>query len=380
MSTWLRLTAVLTGMELRRLFRSPEIYRYCLIPATFGMSVVMAVSVLIASALARPTRTVAVPPDLPADLPLEEALLDEDFEIVRADDPGALLDAGEVDAAITAWARGDGIHSALDLGYGSSWRWHVTGRATERRDHRRLERAAEQAADWAMEELVAQAGGDPDGVLIPASITLVEIEDDEGPSSSLRTAAYNRAFPLFILISLAFFLHATGGLGDRTSGVTESLLTTPADTTSVLLARTLSTLSIQVIAIALILGNMTVFLGTWVFAADTADALESVLTAGSILFVADALLLATTLFAPTVKAAMNWGGGALGALTMAMFPGIFTEVPAWIPISGGLHAHGVWVWLVVAEHLALGAAILIAAARLLDRYPAFKAGGEERSG
>ncbi len=378
--TWLRLTAVLTGMELRRLFRSQEVYRYCLIPATFGMSVVMAVSVLIASALVDPTRTVAVPLDLPDELPLEEALRFKEFEVVRAADPEALLDAGEVDAAISGWTDGDGIDAARDVGYATPWRWLVTGRARERRDHRLLERAAEYAADWAMEERVAIAGGDPDEVLAPATIKLVEVDEEPVRSTGVRTAAYNRAFPLFILISLAFFLHATGGLGDRNSGVTESLLTTPADTTSVLLARVLSTMVIQVVAIGLILGNMTVFLGMWVFAEDAAAGFEAVLTAGSTLFLADALLLAATLFAPTVKAAMNWGGFALGGLILAMFPGIMAEVPGWIPVCGGLHATGGWAWLVAGEHLLLGAGTLLLAARLLDRFPSYKAGGEEQPG
>jgi len=380
MSAWLRLTTVLTGMELRRLFRSQEVYRYCLIPATFGVSVVMAASVLIVSALAAPTRTIAVPHALPGDLPLAEALIDEGFEILEADDPRALFDAGEVEAAIERWEVGDGIHAARRVGHGTAWRWQMRAWVQSRGDEHALEEAAKQAVEWALDERIVIAGGDPDMVLAPATVTVIELELEEPRRTPVQTRAFGRAFPMFILVSLAFFLHATGGLGDRRSGVTESLLTTPAPTTSLLLARTASTLAIQLLSIALIVANMAVFLGVWAFTENLRQGWQAALTVLPMLFLADVLLLALTLFAPDVRAALNWGGAAMAGVFAALFPGLLTEVPAWVPLAGGLHAEGPWIAVSAAVHLLLGAGVLWGASAMLDRYPSHKAGGGERGG
>ena len=71
----LRELLLLTRVELRRLLRTDEVYRYVLLPALFGLPVLLFGTVLLASARG-PSLTVAVPrelPSLPVGAELESA-------------------------------------------------------------------------------------------------------------------------------------------------------------------------------------------------------------------------------------------------------------------------------------------------------------------
>lgn len=365
----------LLRLELRRLSRTAQVYTFVLLPALLLLPVGVFLGVAAVS-MAQPD-PIAVPRDLPAELPLTWALEGEDLRVVPAQDPGAAWLAGEVDAAVLEVQRREGLGgrpAGLETADPATWVVRVV--TTDQALHDRLAAAVARAGDEVLTDLVVLSGGDPRTDLELARVVVLPVEEPE----AFPLVRSVRAYGVFLVSLVGFFMLALAGVADRNEGVTESLLATPARGWQVLTARLLATLGLQALASLLLVGNVLLLLAN--IDGPHQELLRGPAQAAGLLAAAalcDALYLLVGTWSPSAKAANNAGGLVMTAVIGLLALGVADLAPAWLPLAGvGAAQTG-------AEHLqaalasALLAALIVAGtAAALDRRVDLKLAAERR--
>lgn len=359
---WLRTLAVLTRVELLRLVRTDEVWRYLLLPALLLLPVLLFTAVLVTSLLGSAGK-VAVPHALPPQLDLPWYLEDEDLTLVPSDDPYGAWERGEVDGAVVLVAPGDGVAGARALEVATPERWTVRIVASTRKVERRLERAAEDAAREELADIVALAGGDPARDLDVADIDVLDVPTALPVDPARGLVAY----AVFGLGSIAFFFLSLPVVADRREGVTEAYRALPIPPTATLWARLLALLVLQLLAGGLLVGNGALLLAPLVRGEipglpKLAD-LPGLVAAT--VFV-NALHVAVGVYAPNAKAANNASGFAVFIGIGLLVWGLLGAPPAWVPVAGLLAAvEPVHRAVGVLTTLLASAAVLVVCGHLL---------------
>lgn len=327
---------VLLRMELRRLFRTEEVFLYALLPALLGLPALGFTGVLAASFLGQ-EGVVALPPDLPAELDLPDRLAERDFQVIVRADPRGAWERGEVDVAVVAWRLGPGIGASRREEERARWELDLV--ADDADAAREVERAAEDAGSDVLADLVALAGGDPAEVLDFADVQTVTAGDALDLPFAPRPAAV--AYGLFMLGLVGFFFLTLPAVADRREGVTEALRVLPVPPTAMLWARLGALLVVQGLVGALLVVNLVLLFapfarGEMVDVPGLADLPGAI--AGVVLV--DALYVAVGVLSPTARTANNTSSITMTIQLVALGAGLFASPPAWVPMAGLLVAQG----------------------------------------
>ncbi|MCK6502260.1 ABC transporter permease [Myxococcota bacterium] len=365
----------LLRLEVRRLSRTAQVYTFVLLPALLLLPVGVFLGVTVVS-LDQPD-PVAVPAHLPAELPLAWALSREDLAPRPVEDPAAAWLSGEVDAAVIAVERREGLAAGNPALEGvDPAAWVVRVLATDDEAQARLEAAVERAGDDVLTDLVVLAGGDLERDLEVAHVEVLDVE--EPPVFPVEAGLW--AYAVFLVSLVGFFMLALAGVADRNEGVTEALLVTPARAWQVLLARLLATLGLQVVACLLFVGNVVLLLAQ--VEGPHQDLLRgpaqvaSLVTASAL---CDALYLMVGTWSPNAKAANNLGGLVMTGILGLLGLGVADLAPAWLPLAGVAAASTPVEHLQATGSSALLSLLVVAAtAAALDRRVDLKLAAERR--
>ena len=359
---WVAATAVLTRAELLRLLRTEEVWRYLLLPALLIVPVMVFGGVMVMSLRGASAR-VAVPPDLPEELGLMQALEAENLEVVVLDDPAAAWAAGEVDGAIVEVRDGDGIAGAGFADRAVRARWQVALVADTRAVEGKLRDAAEHAGHEVLADIVALAGGDPERDL---EVARVDVHDVPVPWPVNPTRGLV-AYGVFALGSVAFFFLSLPVVADRREGVTEVLRVLPVPPTAALWARLFAQLALQLVAAALVAGNVVLLVAPLLrgdlFAAPGLADLPGFVAC---VVLVNALHVAVGVYAPNAKVANSASGTAAFTTLGLIGLGLLGAPPAWVPLAGILAANTpLDAAIGVVVTLAAAAAVLAACGHFL---------------
>ncbi len=248
---WLRATGLLTWTEALRLSRTGQVFRYFLVPALVGVPALVLVAVLISSFEMDKGR-IAIPAESPVGLPLVAALEAEELSVVVSDDPGALWERGEVDAAIVHIEAGDGIGGRGQLELATSEAWLFDLQSDDRAVSGRVESAVEAVAEAEFDAIVSASGGRPGDVRV-ATITQWDFKEEPFLGFDLPRAI--RAYALFTMGLISMFFLTLPMVSDRREGVTETMRALPSPITAMLWSRTLATTGLQLVGAALFAAN-----------------------------------------------------------------------------------------------------------------------------
>lgn len=371
----MRVLRTLLGLELRRLARTSQVYSYILLPALLLLPTGVFAGVVALSLRSPPS--VAVPAALPAELPLAHALERQGLAVVPTADPQAAWLAGEVDAAVVAVVRGEGLagaHPRLERADPAAWT--VRFLAVDAALEGKVEEAVERAGDEVLADLVVLAGGDPERDMWLAGIETLPLP--EAPPFSIQRALW--AYLVFVVSLVGFFLLALAGVADRNEGITESLLAAPVRARDLLLARLLATLGLQALAGLLIAANVVLLLST-------VEGVHKQLVTGPATLLSlvgaaafcDALYLLVGTWTPSAKAANNVGGAVMMGMIGLLGAGVGTAAPAWVPLAGGAAAStGVDHALAGSTCLGLALMLVLATAAAVERRVDLKLAAERR--
>lgn len=356
-------------MELRRLLRTRAVFSYVLLPAVLLLPVILAGATLVAS-MYRSTHVLALPQTLPARAAVTEALEEASIEPFWTSDPAAAWASGEVDAAVLGSREGTGIYQARPaLEAAQRYRWQLDLVAEDAEVAEEIEDALEEAGEDVLRSWVALAGADPGEVVTIARIRSFSAEDDwvVPPAGIL-------AYAVFLLGVVAYFSHGLSGVSERLGGVTESLLTTPAPVSAVLMARLVATSLLQ-LAVALALGaNLLALFGRAFSSTALPDPGWLAAGVGGTVLLSAGYLVAGTL-APSIKDAINSSSlimlGDLGLKGL----GAGLSLPAWVPVAGmGAVRNPTEGWIAGALSLLLAGLVVGALAQVVGRSARFKVG------
>ncbi len=255
----------LLRMEWLRLLRTREALLFLILPSLLGVPALAAAATLMSTLIGRPD-PVAVPLDIPAPLaaPLERALREQSLTPMPAADPGALLDAGRVKAAILGFQSGHGIEAARgDWEVATRWRWEVTARAPEALEGA-LKHAINAAGNEALEDWVAAGGADPEATLWFATVETARVKD-AFERSPMRLDALPlpliSGYAVWMLAALSQYLMPVLYLTDRLRGVSESVFVTPTPAVVRVLTRLLVLTALQAAAGGVVALNCQLLLG-----------------------------------------------------------------------------------------------------------------------
>ena len=323
-------------LELVRLLRMGEVYRYLLLPTLFAVPMVVAL-VTLYQGLIHHRPVVTLPADLPSELPLADELERQglDWRVMRA--LGEPME-GSADAVVVGWWTGDGIQAVHpELEAATPWRWRLDVRATDPAIRQPLGRAIRQAGNRVLEEEVVLAGGEPDAQLWFARVRL---EGWPGDGPWYQAPGLWVAYAIFVLGTLAYQLLVVPGVADRRAGVLESLLATPTPVHQVLLARVLAVLALQAMAVSLLVASLYLF--TWGLLGQVLDAPSPAAVVAAVVGVllVDCLYLAVGMAAPSLKTATNAGTAVMLLVVALLLAGAFGRLPFWLPLAGLARARG----------------------------------------
>jgi len=258
----------LTRMELLRLLRTREVWTRMLGPALafplFGLA-------LLAGAMSfrdyvDASRVVAVSADVPEELDVVGAFAAQDWTVRVAEDPKALLEAGEVELAITRWVPGPGLGSPLDMRLapmpedfsfpdrprGDRYLWTVHVWDSEESDGTPI-RAFRTIEESVFGAELASRGLAADTLDWPLTTRLLEPDDrwDSGPGRitddlpdiagyEIRAVDLAHVFAVIMASSLGIQILCLFPVADRSEGIFETLATTAAPARLVILSRGLA--------------------------------------------------------------------------------------------------------------------------------------------
>jgi ABC-type Na+ efflux pump permease subunit len=359
---------VLTRVELLRLFRTREVHLFLLLPALFGVPLVAAVA-LVVSSWAGGSVSVALPPDLPADLQVQESLEADLVRVVVTDDPAAAYWSGEVDAAVVVWVAGDGVGAPA----GTDFETRLVALGHEPRAREALQEGVRRANRKHVEERVLASGGAHLGDLFHLWWKTVPME--RPPPAHDRFQALVLGYVAFLLGLVSYQVLPIAMVSDRLDGIAESFGATPVSRAVLLLSRLIALTLVELLALGLLL------LSAWALLSSLADVpvpdAEGVARAIAALTLINALYLLPGVRARSAREALNLSSIVL-LTTGGLLGGGLAGLPTWVPLAGVAAAPpGPEGWI-AATTTALAAVAVVALAVRLTTSESLVAPGQTR--
>jgi len=354
---------VLLRLELLRLARTREVTTFLMLPALLFVPIIVAITLGLTT-LRDDRSVVALPLDSPAELDLDAALADNDLTPLWTADPAGAFRDGEAMAAVLQWESGEGIGGARPrFERARRWRWRATAVAWNQRTTGRLEAAITSAGDEALRDWVAAGGHDPEALLDFAIINSLPAQSEDAPDPiPFIDGPGGLAIVLLMVAVLSQYLVPVIHVSDRLAGVAESLAVTPAGRGSLLVARLLAFTLVEMLAAALVVGNLHLLLS-----ALPGRSLPSLASAPAVvcgaLFI-NAAFLAVSLPCNNVQQAVSRASILLVVLGALAGVGAQLAQPA-LPFAGLFSAEDDGSLLLASLSCLLGAALLTAVAARL---------------